>query len=331
MTSELPMVNFPAGRGDECSMTMVTRRQFGAVVGAAATSLTLPGALGQTPNEDEFEGMEAFGALPDGYNTNPVLSPNFGSATPPQDVRRVADILLRGAPIRCRPIDVAFYFENLRQGRVPDAIGQRLATYLRQANKAQLIDTNYYRLFAYDWERNNYFNPVVVQFLIGIGQTAYAGDATAWCAAFANWCISRSKASDPSTIAFGGNLLRLGTGSASSGSFRCFGQQTSSPRLGDLVVWAKVGTQNQVCPVNLNNSQGHVGFFVSEVTSPNGNAGYRVLGGNQGFRRTVMTPTSGPVGQRDVAQAVSYRTIGRTFSDRTFHSFRTATVLQSVS
>lgn len=309
------------------------RHLIGAGAAALMTARSQPSLAQDDEVDGEFEGMEALSPLPSGFSNgiaaNPQ-SPNFGSSQPPQLYRNVANILLTGAPVRCRPIDVAYYFSNLRMGQLPPATQRRFERLLRDSNREDLISSDFVRLFAYDWEHSHYFNPVVVQFIVGIRQTPYAGDLTPWCAAFANWCISRSQATNPTFVTFSDALLARGTRSASSGSFRCFGESTQTPVEGDLVVWAKVGTEDQSCPINLGNAQGHVGFFVNSVTRANGSIGYRVLGGNQGFIATPLS-VSDEVGQRDIAQAVSFRTIGRRWNDRRFHSFRTSAMLRGAA
>jgi len=304
----------------------------GASAGACIAALS-PTSYAQDEPEDEFECMEELAPLPAGFNNGlgsgdyaPIT--NFGSTPPPELYTRIARIIMIGAPIRCRPIDVALYFHNVRMGQFTPATWSSLHSYLQRRDRLDLLSTDFLKLFAYDWERSNYYNPVVVQFITGIGQTPYAGDQTPWCAAFANWCISRSQATNPTYLTFSNALLRHGTRSSSSGSFRCFGEATEEPVEGDLVVWAKVGTEAQSCPINLNNAQGHVGFYAGTITRPNGTIAYNVLGGNQGFISTRLSTGDSEVTQRHIAQAVSYRTIGRRWSDRTFHSIRMGAVLR---
>jgi hypothetical protein len=283
--------------------------------------------------EDPYEGLEALDPLPADYTTG-ISKPDFklsgfyGSAPPPEVYKQVGRAILTGAPVRCRPIDVAYYFNNVRMGILTPDVAEALEDILRKEDRLDLLSPDFFKLFAYDWERNHYYNPVVVQFIAGIGQQPYLGDATPWCAAFANWCISRSQSTNPSFVSYSGTLLGKGTRSASSGSFRCWGEPTSSPREGDVVVWAKLGSEKQSCPVDLNNAQGHVGFYAGAVVRANGRKAYRVLGGNQGFIADKLTLSGSGVRQRDIAQAVSYRTMGEQFSDRTFHSIRTSSLLR---
>jgi hypothetical protein len=317
------------------AMTKFNRRAALTLSAAACATLLAPRSYAQNEAvDDEFDGMETFSSFPEGFRNglssgNYTPGVNFGSTPPPDIYLRIARIIMTGAPVQCRPIDVAYYFDNVRLGQFTPTTYTNLSTYLTQQDRQDLLTTEFLRLFGYDWEHSHYYNPVVVQFMTGVGLTPYDGDVTPWCAAFANWCISRSQASNPGYLDFSGALLRHGTRSASSGSFRCFGDATDEPVEGDLVVWARVGTENQVCPVNLNNAQGHVGFYVSTITRPNGTTAYRVLGGNQGFAATtIAAPDGSLVTQRDIAQGVSYRTIGRRWSNRTFHSFRSRAVLR---
>jgi len=100
------------------------------------------------------------------------------------------------------------------------------------------------------------WNPVIVSFFKST-DTKPEGDLTPWCAAFVNWCFQQSSG-------------HPATRSASSGSFRCFGAQTTTPRTGDIVVFRRPGG-NESCI-----GHGHVGFFVAD----HGNE-VELLGGNQ--------------------------------------------------
>lgn len=276
----------------------------------------------------DTDGMERFAPWPAGFSA-PVASPKFGNAEPPEFYVRLARILMRGAPTKCRPYDVARYFYDIRERKITEPVRERLENLFADQTPPVPFSLEFVSLFAYDWEQNYYFNPVIVQIINGTKTSAYDGDLTPWCASFTNWCIARSKASYTRTIAFD-NLLSYGTGSASSGSFRCWGTQTDEPQEGDLVVFARKTTELQGCPVNLNNAQGHVGFYVGKRTRADGSVRYRVLGGNQGFIGTSApgdTPGS-LVSPKDIRNAVSIREYGKAWSDRVFHSFRTSPTLQ---
>jgi hypothetical protein len=83
------------------------------------------GAWGQDL-EIPIEGMEQFEPLPDGFSdgisSNETSDVNFGSINPPAPYRSIAGAIMRGAPVNCRPIDVAYYFVNLRAGRIDPAV-----------------------------------------------------------------------------------------------------------------------------------------------------------------------------------------------------------------
>ncbi len=129
------------------------------------------------------------------------------------------------------------------------------------------------------------WNPVIVEFFRATS-TKPEGDLTAWCAAFANWCVLRSRGA-------------VATGSASSGSFRCFGDSTTTPRPGDIVVFKRVGDDGDCL------GRGHVGFFVRDEGTH-----VTVLGGNQieGHERSHM---------------VSLKRLAKDGSVLKLHSFRT--------
>lgn len=107
------------------------------------------------------------------------------------------------------------------------------------------------------------WNPVIVGFYQSTsldGDYIYRkGDTIDWCAAFINWCLRR------------GGYQR--TKSAMSGSFRLgggLGKATTSPKVGDIIVFKKVDPSEAAVGF------GHVGIFVEEAPG-----GFKVLGGNQ--------------------------------------------------
>jgi hypothetical protein len=271
------------------------------------------------------EGMEVFDPLPPQFNggvfAHPDLSLKFGANPPPPLYGALAAAILRNAPYNCRPIDIAYYFSNLREQKIATAVMVELSDICRRLGSPELASSAFFSIFAYDWERNGYFNPVVIGFFNGVGLKPYAGDMTPWCATFANWCISRSRASSANDVTFGNALRKSGTQDASSGSFRCWGIDASKdPREGDIIVWARRGTEHLKCPVR---AQGHVAFVSSVEHGVNGSVTYKVVGGNQGYRKVSRPAGGGVVAARDVAQAISYRSIGNSFADRVFHSVRT--------
>ena len=300
--------------------------------GIAATSLLGSRSLaGQAEPIVPSDGMEPLDPLPTGFNGGLFRTPdqniNFGSSPPPALYVALAGAILRGAPFNCRPIDVAYYFSNLREKRITPDVLMEAAEIARQAGQPDWAQPQYLSIFAYDWERNQYYNPVVIGFFRGVGLKPYVGDQTPWCATFANWCISRSRATTAAQIVFSSQLRGIGTRNASSGSFRCWGSDaTADPREGDVIVWAKAGTVTGQCPAV---GQGHVAFVRSVEAGPGGKRRFRVVGGNQGFTgNRPGTAAGGEVRSADIAQAVSYRTIGTVFGDRVLHSVRTQAFLR---
>jgi hypothetical protein len=180
----------------------------------------------------------------------------LGKQDPGKQKRDFAHEIMNAAPRNCRPIDVAYYFRDLGKGNTQ--FGAKGSPYAR------------------GWPR--LYNPLIIELFTATHLNPLApefdGDATAWCAAFVNYCIARAVSKNGE---IGDAELAKGTGSASSGSFRCYGKkvQGRQPREGDIAVWALDGTVNQCKP-----GPGHVGFFVG----PNEDARkpYFILGGNQG-------------------------------------------------
>ncbi len=205
--------------------------------------------------------------LPNDLAANAGGSPMFeppalvASAKPLSGEIEVAYDILVGSPFGCAPIEVAEYFLSVGAG----AYGQD------------------WRSFAREWPIRA--NPVIYHFFAST-LTKPAGDTTAWCAAFANWCILRAKSDDRDAIGISpGAYSKSGkpflqrhrldhtTNSASSGSFRCF-PETSAPRRGDIVVFRDIGTDSLTAACQ---GTGHVAFYLGQPRS-----GYaRVVGGNQ--------------------------------------------------
>jgi hypothetical protein len=293
---------------------------------AISVSVALRPISAQADDTILTAGMEKFDSFPqdvhDGMFRSPNPSINFGSIQPPATYTAISGVLLRGAPFDCRPIDVAYYFAALREGFLPEAVIASITDIADQAKQPQLAQPGFLKFFAYDWEKNEYFNPVVIGFFRGNGLKPSAGDETPWCAAFANWCISRSRARTAEEIIFDNQTRGFGTQNASSGSFRCWGSETTDdPREGDLVVWAKAGTVTGRCPTE---GQGHVAFITKVEVGPHDKHSYHVVGGNQGFRKAVFDSVNGAIVRpADVAQAVSRRVIGSHFADCAIHSVRT--------
>lgn len=96
-------------------------------------------------------------------------------------------------------------------------------------------------------------NAEVVKYFKAIGHKWVNDDETAWCAAFANWCLL--KAGKPHT------------GKLNARSFLEYGQATKKPVLGDLVVLWRIRRDSVF---------GHVGFYIRETKDS-----IYMLGGNQ--------------------------------------------------
>jgi uncharacterized protein (TIGR02594 family) len=176
-----------------------------------------------------FRIPSGIGTLPD-YD-GPLPKPGTLGKTPASAHEvQVADAILAKAPSGPAPFDVASFFLSVGNGDFnPD-----------------------WRPYVKGWPTR--WNPVIVRFFEAT-HTKPEGDVTAWCAAFVNWCSQQA----------GRKEL---TGSASSGSFRSFGLETTKPTPGDLVVFKRIDVSNT--------PKGHVAFFVEDD-------GHRVLvlGGNQ--------------------------------------------------
>lgn len=309
------------------------RRTFLRGITTAGLAAAVPPlvAIGQTPPSvsvsSDFDGMEVFDTFETGFSAPDYkLSPDYGTVKPPEFYSQIAAIILRGAPVKSRPVDVARYLYDVRRKVLTEAVRGRLEKLFADQTPKQSFNLDFVSLFAYDWERNSYYNPLIVRIITGTKTSAYNGDITPWCASFTNWCIARSQASNPNFVTFD-DLLKHGTRSAASGSFRCWGTKTDAPKYGDVVVYAKVGTENQSCPVDLNNAQGHVGFYFGQKVRHDGSIAYDVLGGNQGFVRASLDLGPSAIAEKDIAQAVSVRGMGQKWADRVFHSVRTAPVL----
>jgi uncharacterized protein (TIGR02594 family) len=173
---------------------------------------------------------QGIGETPD--FTGPLPPSRLGTQRPLTGEERIAAAILDEAPHGPDPISIASYFLGVAQGKFGDS----------------------WAPYASGWPTR--WNPVIKTFFRATGTTP-SGDTTPWCAAFLNWCYLRSTNAPA-------------TGSASSGSFRCYGLSTDSPRVGDIVVFRKRDSE-EACL-----GSGHVGFFLAQT-----NATVEVLGGNQ--------------------------------------------------
>jgi uncharacterized protein (TIGR02594 family) len=176
-------------------------------------------------------------ALPSGIGssrdyTGPLPPSRLGTQHPLKAEERVASSVIDKAPRGPTPMDIARYFIDVAGG---------------------VYGTDWVP-YASGWPTR--WNPVIVTFFKATG-TVPSGDVTPWCAAFLNWCYLRATNS-------------AATHSASSGSFRCYGSPTSTPKLGDIVVFRRKDSNDQ-CMGN-----GHVGFFVRQTDTA-----VEVLAGNQ--------------------------------------------------
>ncbi len=117
-------------------------------------------------------------------------------------------------------------------------------------------------------------NPRIVQYFSDIGfDGGKLKDETAWCSAFANWCVKQVHLS--------------GSGRLNARSWLKVGKATGDPKPGDLVVlWRE----------DRNSWKGHVGFFITK----HGNMIY-VLGGNQNNQVNIKPYT--------VSRLLSFRTL----------------------
>jgi uncharacterized protein (TIGR02594 family) len=281
--------------------TMITRREAllrgsRPFVLASLVPIVPRSGLGQTPpvEDDPFPPLPvdlARSSAEDVSDLN-VASDQLGTATPTPAERRIAEEIIKDAPFNTTPYAVASYFRDVGQG----SFG---------AEKQP---------FASGWPVR--YNPVIIEFFTATRLNPLdrngVGDATHWCAAFVNWCIARAL-SKSGVIA--DEVLRRGSRSASSGSFRCWGKSTTEPQRGDIVVWAAEGTVKG-CSLG----SGHVAFVDELIEQPRR---IRVVGGNQRDRDFNR-------------QAVTRAVIGETFERRRganittikLQSFRTAEFLR---
>lgn len=115
----------------------------------------------------------------------------------------VAFRLLFNAPRNKPPLEVATYFENLKE-----------------RNKAN-------NPYNYEWPTPGRANPLIVGLFSMTNTLPSEGDQTSWCAAFVNFCLAVAE--------------KKTTGSALSGSFRTYGTKTDDPKPGDIVVFREAG------------------------------------------------------------------------------------------
>lgn len=116
-------------------------------------------------------------------------------------------------------------------------------------------------------------NPSVSKYFTDLGFTFIHDDETPWCAAFLNWILKQA--------------CIKGTGSLLAKSFLNIGTPTTTPELGDLVIfWRNSPTSGL----------GHCGIFIRDTK----NFVY-VLGGNQDSRVCIKAePKQALMGYRKV-------------------------------
>lgn len=287
-------------------MVNLTRR---AVLGVTVGTLAASVARRATAQGSD----DPFPLLPAAYGADSqrdfLPRPTLGNVPPPQIDRDVARRLMERAPFDCAPVDVALYFRDVGQGKMPDLGSDALQ---RRAGPH----------FVRGWPR--YYNPVVVGFFQAttLDPTRYDGDGTHWCAAFVNWCIARGR-STSAAVPPQAPARAFGTRSASSGSFRCWpsaGGSTRTPQRGDVVVWAKEGTVSG-CSLGT----GHVAFFLGN--EPDGRI--LVVGGNQRDPETVVGATQSAVCRKAMPRSFNVARAGQPAVRKTLHSYRTAGFLRA--
>ena len=112
-------------------------------------------------------------------------------------------------------------------------------------------------------------NPRIEKYFSDIGHGYIKDDETAWCACFANWVLKQCGYD--------------GTNSLLARSFLNLGQETTEPKMGDIVVLWRISKPSGF---------GHVGFYISETPYS-----IFILGGNQ-------------MGQVNISEFPKYRLLG---------------------
>lgn len=118
-------------------------------------------------------------------------------------------------------------------------------------------------------------NKKILKYFADIGHSWVQDDETAWCAAFVNWCLL--KAGKPQT------------GKLNARSFLQYGEPTTKPRIGDIVVLWRIKPSSPY---------GHVGFYFTEDKNH-----VYILGGNQSNAVNVAAfPKSQVLGYRTIVE-----------------------------
>jgi len=206
---------------------------------------------------------KGIGVDPDCADPLPVSQSggSLGDRPPLNSEEKIAKDIIVASPKGPTPLDVAQYFLEISEGK----------------------RGNQWQPYAQGWPLR--WNPVIVNFFQAT-KTTPKGDLTAWCAAFVNWCFLRTGKG-------------VATDSASSGSFRLFGTETTSPVPGDIVVFKRTHPEGPADP------RGHVGFFTGISADR-----ITVLGGNQ-------------IEKHEGSHKVSVKPLGKTGAILTLDSFRT--------
>jgi len=240
---------------------VITRRAFLSGLGSMGIALTGGTAAVGQQHKRAARLPQGIGVEPDFAGPLPTPENILGRERALDSEVLTANALLAGTPVGPTPIDVARYFLQVGNGTFGEA----------------------WRPYIKGWPVR--WNPVIVAFFQST-KTKPEGDITAWCAAFVNWCFQKSGKG-------------IATQSASSGSFRTFGNQTTSPRPGDLVVFERTDPTERAA------GHGHVGFFVATKGDL-----IEVLGGNQieGHERSHMISSKKLSKNGSILKLHSYRT-----------------------
>ena len=128
-------------------------------------------------------------------------------------------------------------------------------------------------LYREEWKSER-ANPVVTGFFTLTNLLPNKGDQTAWCAAFANWCLAAANRN----VSF----------SAAAQSFhrahKNFEVVTGEPKVGDVAVFSRLVDGSR-------DTYGHVGFLAKAYSADEG--GVHIIGGNQ--QREDEKPSTGIV------------------------------------
>lgn len=241
---------------------MKSRRAF--IGKSALFMLTMFSQTGESQSSSPIALPSGIGNDPDFDGPIPPLGGELGKLPALRAEQQLARTILARAPNGPLPVDVADYFLAVGRGD-----------------------------FAADWKPYTMgwperWNPVIVTFFQATG-TSPEGDTTSWCAAFVNWCFQQVTGTPA-------------TKSASSSSFRTFGDRTLSPTKGDIVVFQNAN------PDAGSARHGHVGFFVRDH-----GVEVEVLGGNQidGHDRSHMISSKRLMKDGPALKLHSYRTDSR--------------------